>query len=533
MPSKTIAFRETGYFSKLICDYLDKKPETNAFYHRFPSLENFESQLQEKGSVYPFENRKILADALQKQYSGISISKETEENLCKLAKSQTFTVTTGHQLNLFTGPLYFLYKIVTTINLSNKLKAAYPAYDFVPVYWMATEDHDFEEISFFNLHGKKFHWNRNAEGAVGELGTDGLDHVFDVFAKELGGGEYAENLKALFRDAYLNHTTLTEATRYLANELFKASGLVIVDGNDADLKRIFIPQLKNELLHQRAFGLLQETSGKLENLGYSAQVTPREINLFYLREGVRERIVEKEGMFYVNDTDIRFLKDEIIAELNEHPERFSPNVIMRPLYQEVILPNICYIGGGGELAYWLQLKSYFEVEKMPFPILLLRNSALLIHEKQQYKLDKLAIKHKHLFLKQNIFINRKVREISNIDIDFTPQKAHLKKQFAHLYELAKKTDKSFLGAVKAQEVRQLKGLDKLEKRLLKAQKRKLADEVNRITALQNELFPNHSLQERAINFSQFYVEYGDELINTLLKELDPLNLAFYVIVFSD
>ncbi|XLS30331.1 bacillithiol biosynthesis cysteine-adding enzyme BshC [Flavobacteriaceae bacterium M23B6Z8] len=533
MPSNNIGFRETGYFSGLICDYLDQHSNLTSFYHRFPSLENFKGQLEQKATSFSPENRTILEASLKKQYENVTSSSFTKENIESLTQTNTFTVTTGHQLNIFTGPLYFLYKIISTINLTKELKKAYPEYNFVPVYWMATEDHDFEEISFFNLHGKKFQWNRSSGGAVGELSTEGLDEVFELFSKELGGGSHAERLKSLFKDAYLNHNNLTEATRFLANELFGSYGLVIVDGHDAALKRLFIPQMENELLNQIAANEVAKAATKLDELGYKVQVNPREINLFYLDKGIRQRIIEKDGKFYVNDTDINFTEKELLETLHKHPEKFSPNVTMRPLYQEVILPNLCYIGGGGELAYWLELKSYFEAEKVPFPMLLLRNSALIITKKQQEKLTKLGIEQEHLFLKQNTFINRKVREISNIDIDFDPQMEHLKKQFEALYELAEKTDKSFLGAVKAQEVKQLKGLKNLEKRLLKAQKRKLADEVNRITELQNALFPNQSLQERTMNFSQFYVIYGEDFLDTLFAELDPLAGKFTIIVMNE
>ncbi|NNJ88885.1 MAG: bacillithiol biosynthesis BshC, partial [Eudoraea sp.] len=262
------------------------------------------------------------------------------------------------------------------------------------------------------------------------------------------------------------------------------------------------------------------------------QVNPREINYFYLKEGIRERIIQKGENFYVNDTELRFSKEEMLAEIESFPERFSPNVISRPLYQEVILPNLCYIGGGGELAYWLELRSSFEAVKVPFPILLLRNSALIISEKQQQKLHKMNIETKDLFLVQNSLINKKIREISNIDIDFGPQRTHLMEQFKALYDLAEQTDKSFLGAVKAQEVKQLKGLEALEKRLLKAQKRKLKDHVLRLTEIQNDLFPNKSLQERNRNFSELYLELGDDLIPSLMKALHPLDSEFVIVRYS-
>ena len=262
---------------------------------------------------------------------------------------------------------------------------------------------------------------------------------------------------------------------------------------------------------------------------YKIQVNPREINYFYLAEGSRERIVADDGVFRVNGTSIQFSEEAVGKELETHPERFSPNVIARPLYQEIILPNLCYIGGGGELAYWLELKSYFNALGITFPMLLLRNSALVISDKTAKKLEKMELDIADLFLKQPSLINKKIRQISNIEIDFTPQKKLLEAQFEALYELAQKTDKSFLRAVKAQEVKQTRGLDRLEKRLLKAQKRKLKDHVIRLTELQNELFPNGSLQERQLNFSALYLEHGQRLIPKLKEALDPLKTEFLIL----
>ena len=535
MPTDCIAYKETNYFSDLILDYLAQKEELKAFYHRFPELENFEAQLKEKAS-FPKKNRDILVKSLKEQYAGIELSKASKKNIALLSSENCFTVVTGHQLNLFTGPLYFLYKIVSTINLTKLLKQKYPEYDFVPVYWMATEDHDFEEINFFNLHGKKFKWvnaeERAGRDAVGDLSTNGLDEVYKLFSAEIGGGKNAEYLKDLFEKAYLKHENLTEATRYLANELFKEQGLVILDGQQKELKELFIPYAERELTEQLAYKTTLPKSEALHELGYNVQVNPREINLFYLHDGLRERIIERENRYFVHDTEIQWSREKVLQELKDYPERFSPNVMLRPLYQEVILPNLCYIGGGGELAYWLELKDYFEAEKVPFPVLLLRNSALIQNEKVNEKREKLDISLKELFLKPHELINRKVRQISNIDIDFSPQKEHLVQQFQHLYKLAEQTDKTFLSAVKAQEVKQLKGLENLEKRLLKAQKRKLEDQVNRIAAIQNELFPNQSLQERQTNFSEIYAEYGEELISILLKELNPLEADFKILTFG-
>jgi bacillithiol biosynthesis cysteine-adding enzyme BshC len=529
MSIHSIPYKNTGYFSKLICDYLDENPSISPFYNRFPKLENFRPQFEEKRSQLSLAQRRKLAKRIMFQYGYNNLSQSTLSNIDLLYEPDTFTVTTGHQLNLFTGPLYFLYKIFSTINLAEQLNKEFPKHYFVPIYWMATEDHDFDEINYFNLFGSKIEWNRDAAGAMGELSTEGLNKVKEILRKKLGPGKNAEKLVSYFAQAYQENTNLADATRHLANLMFWEYGLVIVDGNDPELKKEFIPYAEKELTENLSFKMVSETTEKLTALGFPEQVHPREINLFYLTENLRERIIEKEERFYVNETDISFSKKEILKELHENPERFSPNALLRPLYQEIILPNLCYIGGGGELAYWFQLKDYFNKVEVPFPVLLLRNSALLIPKTISAKLKKLNTGIEELFLPQHELITRHTYKISEIDIDFSKQREFLKQQFKDLYALAEKTDVSFLGAVGAQEKKQLNGLDNLEKRLLKAQKRKFSEELDRLKNIQNQLFPKQGLQERQLNFSEFYLEYEEELLELLKENLEPLDFNFTVL----
>jgi len=529
MPNHSIPYKNTGYFSKLICDYLSEDESLKPFYNRFPNLENFKHQLVEKQKNFTDEKRHLLSKRIMFQYGDNSLSQSTLSNIDLLREHNTFTITTGHQLNLFTGPLYFLYKIFSAINLAEKLNKEYHNHHFVPIYWMATEDHDFEEINYFNLFGKKVKWDRKASGAVGQLSTEGLKELKELLKKEFGESDNAKKLISYFKDAYIKHNNLADATRFLANCIFYHHGLVIVDGNDKELKKCFIPYAEKELTENLSYKKVSETTEKLTNLGFSEQVHPREINIFYLKENLRERIIEQEGRFYVNETELSFSKEEILKELNENPQRFSPNALLRPLYQEEILPNLCYIGGGGELAYWFQLKDYFNKVEVPFPILLLRNSVLLVPKMLSEKLQKLNVKIEDLFLSQHELTTKHTKEISKIEIDFSQQKEFLKQQFKDLYELAKQTDTSFLGAVGAQEKKQLNGLDNLEKRLLKAQKRNLSDELDRLKNVQTQLFPNQSLQERQLNFSEFYLEYGEELLDVLKENLEPLDANFTIL----
>src|SRR5690554_2848459 len=298
---------------------------------------------------------------------------------------------------------------------------------------MATEDHDFEEINFFNFNRIKFQWNKKASFPTRRSSDLGLQTIYEKFKQHLPLGTNAKQLADLFEKAYLKHDNLADATRYLANELFGSYGLVIVDDDDKKLKKQFIPHIKEELLHQSSVKAVEKSYPVLKD--YLIQVNPREINLFYIENGLRERIALEENKYKVLNTDLEFTQDEILKLVDTNPEKFSPNVILRPLYQEVILPNLCYIGGGGELAYWLELKEVFTLHKVPFPMLLLRNSVLLATEKQNTKREKLKLTWEELFLKTEVFTQKKTHDLSDKAFDFEQQKNFLKEQFNALKEV--------------------------------------------------------------------------------------------------
>jgi len=532
MKAHHIHLTETGYFSDLMCDYLSDKKELASFHSGIPSFENLYQQASTKKGVYPSETRKTLCETLHQQYTGLDLGTAVTENLQLLENDNTLTVTTGHQLCLMTGPLYFIYKIISTIKLCRQLKEKYSNLDFVPVYWMATEDHDFEEISSFVFRRKKFKWNNESSGAVGKIKTKSLVSLLNLFKQELGNHINAANLKNLIEESYEAEGDLSNATRIFVHSLFKSYGLLILDADDAALKKQFIPYFREELQEQtcekKVITQIESLKEKYHT-NYKPQVNPRNLQLFFLEEGKRHRLEKKEMDFTLEGKEETISEEEIQGWIEDTPEKFSPNVLMRPLYQEVILPNIAYIGGGGELAYWLQLKSFFDSQKVPFPLLILRNSALVIGEKNSQKINKLDLEFKDLFLKRNALINKKVRQISNIDLDLSSFKKILEEQFDQLELLTRETDASFEGAVKAQKSKQFKGIDHLEQRLLKAQKVKLKDHVERLALFHEQLFPGGQLQERVENFSDFYLEYGNEFLEFLIKTFEPLSAEFTII----
>lgn len=522
METDCIQFKDTGYFSNIILDYLSGSDKLADFYHYKPELNSFEEAIQKK--QFPMENRGVLVEALTKQYQkdGIKLNKFTAvaEQLAALKEEKCYTVTTGHQLCLFTGPLYFIYKIVSVIKLSRKLKELHPNKSFVPVYWMATEDHDFAEINHFKFQGTKIEWDSGQEGAVGQMSLGGLDEIAQQFSSLLTDySSHAEALKGLFEKAYLKHDNLAAATRYLVNELFAEYGVVIVDGDDRALKQIFAPIVKEEL--QTAFSSKNvDTQSQQLAKDYKIQVNPREINLFYLTTGSRERIVKEGSGYFVNETGTSFTEEEILEELENYPERFSPNVLLRPLYQETILPNLAYVGGGGELAYWFQLKSTFEAANTPLPVLLLRNSAMWMDQKQHKHFKSLSISLQELFLEQSILLKEWVKSNAKEDLSLAKEQEEIKQLFDRLTAKAQNIDESLAPHVQALLAKQKHEVEQLAEKMIRAERRKATEVEAKIGMLKTQLFPNRGLQERTANFSDIYLREGAGMIDRLLNAFE-------------
>lgn len=511
----------TGQFSPLFLDYLHEKDHIQSFYHLFPSLANFKKLIEKRS--FDKQHRVVLGQTLQLQYQGFELTELTRSNLESLQQANTFTVTTGHQLNLFTGPLYFIYKIVSTINLAEQLSQAYPDYHFVPVYWMASEDHDFAEIDHFHFSGNDYSWKTAQTGAVGEFV---LDKGMKDLLKEVAF------VPEFFKKAYLEHKTLADAVRYYVNHLFGDKGLVIVDGHSSALKALFTPVIKDDLQLHSAHQLVKSTTDKLEELGYKSQIYPREINFFYLDRGVRERIEKIGDEYSVLGTNQSFGKEEIVKLIEESPEKFSPNVVMRPLYQEYILPNIAYLGGPAEVAYWLQLKPMFDHYQVDFPAVMPRNFVMILDVYAQRKMKSLGLQDHEIFTDYDQWKKNYVIAHAGQDIVLHKEKNELSRIFEDIETKAKASDPTLRPSAIAAHKRAAKILDQMAEKLRKAEERKLSTALNRMQDLKKALFPAGSPQERKNNFLEFYLA-DRQFIEKLYTHLDPLEFDFIILKQND
>ena len=537
-----LSYQQTGKFSKIITDYLDQAGALTPFYTHPVSVEGIRAAMQARQQA-PVD-REALVSALKEQYKVAGLSSDNasgnagsngdqsslvQQNIDSLLDTNTFTVCTAHQPALFTGTLYFIYKILHTIRLAESLREQWPEFRFVPVFYMGSEDADLEELGKIYLDNEKLVWDTRQKGAVGRMKPTGLEKIMDRIEGEFSVRPFGKELVSILKDAYNKSPDIQTATFRLIHSLFARYGLVVLIPDPGSLKRSMIPVFEQDLLQQTPSAVVDRTIQEL-SMRYKVQANPRPINLFYLKDDLRGRIERVGDVYKVHESSLVFTESEIIAELHQYPERFSPNVILRGLYQETILPNIAFIGGGGETAYWLELKILFEHYKVPFPMLILRNSFLLIEKEWGHKMERAGLSVAEIFKPGEELINDLVKRSSALQLDLTGEIAEANAYYERIEAIARAVDQTMVQHVESLHARALRPLRELEKKLLKAEKRKFTDLQRQIGVFKSVLFPLNGLQERIDNFMPWYASRGPEFIDDIYKHSLTLEQQFVVLV---
>lgn len=519
-----LSYRSTGRFAPIVLDHVEGAEDLKEFRTHGQDLDELRQAASDRS--FPAEHRAVLCDALERGYSGVPISEAVRANLDALRHPATLAVTTGHQLCLFTGPLYVPFKLLNAVRLARELST--PQRRVVPVFWMATEDHDRAEIDHAWISGTKVQWPGEPAGATGALVLTGIDPVLEEVDRLLGPGAHADELRALLHEAYRPGHTLAQATRLFVNALFGRFGLVVLDASDRELKRLFAPVMREEFTNQIAQRSVAYADAKLAP-HYKTQAFAREINLFHLRPGHRARLeLIPEGTRALEGGP-EFTWDDLEHALESRPEQFSPNVLLRPVYQETVLPNIAYIGGGGELAYWYQLRWLFQAVRIPMPALVLRTSAAFLSAKHDRRWRALGLTYTDLFLPLNELEERLARERAGFPTHLRSETSSVHAAYAAIREHLSQADRSLEGAALAEEKRALNGLMRLEKKLLRAAKRKESDVIRQMNEVVRTVLPN-GLQERRDNFMPWYAQEGPAFFDRLLEALDPLDPRFSLLI---
>ena len=501
MKKETISFKETGYFSKKFLDFIDN--ESLSYY---PNENNILDVI--KNFNFSKVNRELLSKEIEFQYKSIDTSSVVNDNIKSIMSDNTFTVTTGHQLNIFTGPLYVIYKIISVIKLSRMLSQKYPKYKFVPVYWMASEDHDFEEIKSFHSNGKTYSWDIESKGPVGNLNTESLKNILDEDI----------SIPDFFRDAYSSSSSLSEAVRKYMNHLFGEFGLITIDPNSKNLKKTISDIIVDDVVNNT----IEKVEKSSEN---TSEVYVRKINFFFQESDFRQRI-DKTDKFNILSTNLSFTKKEIKDKIVSSPELFSPNVITRCLYQQRILPNVCYLGGPSEIVYWESFKKFFEHYNITYPVLVPRDFVLLLTTKIQKLINKLNLLSSDLFFDKNKIENKVLGVEKDEAKNFKREVNDINKILNNISEKFEKEDPTMKPHVLATAKKMEKKLLQIERRFINKQKKNNDKLINQISDLYSFIKPDNSIQERKENFMSFY---DLNFIDNLLENLDPLDLQFKIL----
>lgn len=525
--AEIIPYAQTKAFSSIVTDYVSAAESLQAFYQYAPNIAGIKNAILQR-TQHPI-NRGVLVQTLQQQYSTLPANEKVLANVEKLLLENTFSITTAHQPNIFTGHLYFIYKILHAIKLAETLSSELPEHHFVPVYYMGSEDADLDELGQVTIAGKKYQWETQQKGAVGRMIIDKpFVAMMQAIEGQLSVAAFGKDILEIVRNAYTIGKTIEQATLELVHSLFAEFGLVIVLPDNAELKRLFIPVIEKELSEQFSHKAVKATMANFPEQ-YKVQTMGRELNLFYLKDDIRERIEFADEKFSVVNTDLVFDKTSLWAELHAHPERFSPNVILRPAFQGTILPDIAFIGGGGELAYWLELKQVFEAAAVPYPVLVLRNSFLILNQKILSNIDSLGLLVTDFFKPLHLIQLQLVQQASNLQLELTKEKQHLQEVYTQMKAVAAKVDPTLAPHTEALLIAASKKIEQLEKKMIKAEKKKFEAKQRQAEKIKNTLFPNSSLQERVDNILPFYATYGPQLLQQLYANSLTLQQEFCIL----
>ncbi len=479
-------------------------------------------------------DREGLYEELKRQYSGMEFPEKVAQNLALLRHENTFTVCTAHQPTLFTGALYFVYKIIHAARLADDLNARFPENDFVPVFYIGSEDNDLEELGHFNLGEESFQWDGGGQtGAVGRMKTDALQPLLNEVLKRLGPpGENAKKLAAMLQDAYGKGRTIAEATRRIVNSLLGDFGVVVIDGDSAFFKKKMTAVFADDLFNHKPYALVTAQS---EALGerYAAQAFPRPINLFYLDKNIRQRIEQSGDHWVVTGTDIGWTEAELRDLLEKFPEKFSPNVVLRGLFQETILPDVAFIGGGAEVAYWMQLKPLFEHYGVPFPVVVLRQSVQWIDTKTRLLMTKTALETEQLFQNPETLLQEYTRAHAVTDLSLEAIRENIAAQLSPVFARAAQLDASLeaYGTARQKQIDRL--ISGIQKKIFRAEKRRHAVWHDRMLRLQKNLSLDKGLQERRLTFLDFYPALGRAFLQALYDHTKSFGEEFLILKTDD
>jgi len=528
-----INFSDIPGHQNLFLDYLHEFENVQRFYGKnFRAVDQYLPFFQ-KLSERERPHRALIADIINTQYHNLKISKQTQQNIGLLSSNKTIAVVTGQQLGIFGGPLYTIFKTITAIKLCNYLKENYEGYNFVPIFWLEGDDHDYNEVRTFSIlttenqfvtlkydDGQIEELNR---GAIGELKfNQNLEAVFNELNVLLRETEFKAPLLELVRSIYQPEKTFLESFREMIIHLFDEYGLIVFNPVDSSVKRILSPIFSKEINDfADQTGYLVERSAELEEV-YHAQVKVKPINLFYIEEKERLSIEPTEtGGYRLKNKRKKFTREELLTQLEISPKKFSPNVLLRPICQDYLFPTAFYVGGPSEISYFAQVSPLYKIYGIDEPFIYPRSSATIVEKGVQTILEKNNLEYVDIFTEENELIQKIVSASSNLNLEslFNNAAQEINSTFNPISERLAALDKTLADISIKSKLRIDETLNYLKTKAIDSEKRKYESTIRQVTKARNVLFPNNNLQERELNWIYFANKYGMDIIRWIFNEL--------------
>lgn len=539
-----INFSDIPGHQNLFLDYLYEFENVADFFaNDFRNRENYLKIFRSiSESRQDFASR--IPDIISNQYANLNPSGKTAQNIKKLADKKTLAIVTGQQLGILGGPLYTFYKIITAIKLSQFLSERYDDYNFVPVFWLEGDDHDFNEVrtikiiddnnSLVTVGYKEEIEEDDLKQSVGLIKLDNsINDFFTALEKELKETEFKSSLLQQLKNCFQEGRTFKAAFRDLIFNYFDNYGLVIFDPQTDEVKQLLKPIFKKEINDFRIHTeQLVHVSATLEEL-YHAQVKVKPVNLFLRVDEGRHSIEPVENEFRLRRKRKSYTQEQLLEVLENEPDKFSPNVLLRPICQDYLLPTAFYIAGPSEIAYFAQLKPLYELYNIVEPIIYPRSSLTILENSIAGSLDKFSIGINDVFVDVENVKKRIINSVeqSSVDEMFSDISNQLENSFDQLKEKLFDLDKTIADSSNRYRDKILGTIAELKSKAEKAQQKKYEVTLRQIDRAAVHLFPNSNLQEREINFVYFVNKYGDEFLKRIFDELQINKFEHQVIRF--
>ena len=551
----TVEFNKLPNFNNLYLDYIsqsedDFKKLKPFFNSHFRENEDIFKVIDEKIHNYNtsrYFDKNVLIDILKRQNVTFGGDEHTAANIELLVNENTFAVVTGQQVALYTGPFYTILKTISAVKLAAELKEKFPQFNFVPIFWLEAEDHDIDEANHTYLIDKQNELVRvgfDAENTSDEEGAkkntppvgniqfgELINSIDEQLRSTLIDTDFKDKIMNMVTKNYKEGNDYKTAFAGLMNDIFRGYGVIFIDPSDHEIKRLLIPVFEKELTSSpKLCETIITQSAELEK-NYDLQVKPKVINMFFLHNNNRLLIEPREGgKFALKNSKRRFENEEMLNMLNENPELFSPNVVLRPICQDYLLPTVAYIGGPGEISYFAQFKPAYQHYDITMPVIYPRASVSIIESKIAKFMNNFNVKLEDIF-HHSFLVSKVVDKLSEVKIEDEISKYidDLNKIFYDMRNMTVKVDQTLLNAVDNMKDKTKQNIEHFKSKLINAQAKKSETNTTQIDKVTNNIYPNHNLMKRVITIIYCLYKYDENFIQNIFHEKDVTNFNHQVI----